>query len=75
MQPIIDLSLSSPWFFYSMVGIVSLMIGSFLNVVIHRLPIMMERAWKQEYQGTQNPFLGEYSFNQLRHTRRALCRL
>lgn len=55
MQPIIDLSLSSPWFFYSMVGIVSLMIGSFLNVVIHRLPIMMERAWKQEYQGYFHP--------------------
>ena len=23
-----------------------LMIGSFLNVVIHRVPLMMERAWK-----------------------------
>ncbi|MES2236443.1 MAG: A24 family peptidase [Pseudomonadota bacterium] len=26
-------------------GILGLMIGSFLNVVIHRLPIMMERDW------------------------------
>lgn len=25
-----------------------LMIGSFLNVVIHRVPLMMERAWKLE---------------------------
>lgn len=25
-----------------------LMIGSFLNVVIHRLPLMMQRAWEQE---------------------------
>ena len=25
------------------------MVGSFLNVVIHRLPIMMERAWYAEY--------------------------
>jgi leader peptidase (prepilin peptidase)/N-methyltransferase len=25
-----------------------LLIGSFLNVVIHRLPIMMERAWQRE---------------------------
>lgn len=27
---------------------IGLLVGSFLNVVIHRLPIMMERAWKQE---------------------------
>lgn len=30
--------------------LLGLMIGSFLNVVIHRLPIMMERSWKLEYQ-------------------------
>lgn len=35
-------------FFLTVVGIVSLMIGSFLNVVIHRLPIMMERSWRQQ---------------------------
>ena len=25
--------------------VLGLLIGSFLNVVIHRLPLMMERAW------------------------------
>ena len=35
-------------FFLIVVGVVSLMIGSFLNVVIHRLPIMMERTWRQQ---------------------------
>ena len=35
-------------FFLIVVGIVGLMIGSFLNVVIHRLPIMMERTWQQQ---------------------------
>ena len=35
-------------FFLIVVGIVSLMIGSFLNVVIHRLPIMMERSWREQ---------------------------
>ena len=35
-------------FFLTVVGVVSLMIGSFLNVVIHRLPIMMERTWRQQ---------------------------
>lgn len=39
-----------PVFFNSMVLILGLLVGSFLNVVIHRLPIMMERSWKQEYQ-------------------------
>jgi leader peptidase (prepilin peptidase)/N-methyltransferase len=35
-------------FFLSVVGVLGLMIGSFLNVVIHRLPIMMERTWRQQ---------------------------
>ncbi|PID63271.1 MAG: prepilin peptidase [Gammaproteobacteria bacterium] len=38
---------ASPALFYLIVGFVSLMVGSFLNVVIHRLPIMMERAWRE----------------------------
>lgn len=55
MQAIIDLSNESPWFFYSVATLVSLMVGSFLNVVIYRLPIMMERDWQQEYQQYFNP--------------------
>ena len=31
-------------------GVLGLLIGSFLNVVIHRLPIMLERSWRQQYQ-------------------------
>ena len=34
--------------FVSLCTILGLMVGSFLNVVIYRLPIMLERAWKQE---------------------------
>jgi leader peptidase (prepilin peptidase)/N-methyltransferase len=49
MQAVIELSQSSPWFFYSLAGIIGLMVGSFLNVVIYRLPIMMERDWQREY--------------------------
>ncbi|OEF24966.1 prepilin peptidase [Vibrio rumoiensis] len=37
-----------PFLFAIFAGIFGLMIGSFLNVVIHRLPMMMEREWKQE---------------------------
>lgn len=50
MDAIFQLMADSPLFFLSFVFIVSLMIGSFLNVVIYRLPIMMERSWKADFQ-------------------------
>lgn len=34
-------------------GILGLLIGSFLNVVIYRLPKMLERQWAQEVQAAQ----------------------
>ncbi len=37
-----------PWLFPLFASIFGLLVGSFLNVVIHRLPIMMEREWKKE---------------------------
>lgn len=37
---------SSPWLFYSTILFTGLCIGSFLNVVAYRLPLMMERGWK-----------------------------
>ncbi len=33
-------------------AILGLVVGSFLNVVIHRLPIMLERAWRAELEGS-----------------------
>lgn len=39
---------SVPWLFYLTVIIFGLSVGSFLNVVAYRLPLMMERDWKQE---------------------------
>lgn len=35
-----------PAFFPLLCGLVGLLVGSFLNVVIHRLPKMMERDWR-----------------------------
>lgn len=55
MPEIFILMDTSPTLFYSTVFIVSLMVGSFLNVVIYRLPIMMERSWKQEFESYFNP--------------------
>ncbi len=37
-----------PWLTNIVVLVVGLLVGSFLNVVIHRLPIMMEREWKTQ---------------------------
>jgi leader peptidase (prepilin peptidase)/N-methyltransferase len=39
---------SSQWFDVTVFGILGLLIGSFLNVVIYRLPIMLEAQWKAE---------------------------
>ncbi|MDR0673848.1 MAG: A24 family peptidase [Zoogloeaceae bacterium] len=40
-------------FFGGMLGVLGLMVGSFLNVVIYRLPKMMEAAWRAQYAETQ----------------------
>ncbi|MFV0449532.1 MAG: prepilin peptidase [Vibrio sp.] len=37
-----------PWLFVAFATVLGLIIGSFLNVVIYRLPKMMEREWRQE---------------------------
>ena len=50
MSAVIELLSQSPTFYITLVFIISLMVGSFLNVVIYRLPIMMERSWQQEFQ-------------------------
>ncbi len=40
----------NPAFFIGTLFVLGLMVGSFLNVVIHRLPLMMERDWQAQYQ-------------------------
>ena len=42
----------------ALLGLLGLLIGSFLNVVIYRLPVMLEAQWKAEcaeMQGQQVP--------------------
>ncbi|WP_299072073.1 A24 family peptidase [uncultured Paraglaciecola sp.] len=56
MQATLDLMAASPAFFIGFVFIISLMVGSFLNVLIYRLPVMMERTWQAE--------IAEYSASQ-----------
>jgi len=37
-----------PLVFVTTCTLLGLFVGSFLNVVIHRLPVMMEREWQAE---------------------------
>lgn len=55
MLLITDVFHSLPWLYFSLVFLFSLTIGSFLNVVIHRLPIMLEREWQAEYRSYFTP--------------------
>ncbi|WP_299006145.1 A24 family peptidase [uncultured Shewanella sp.] len=45
-----------PWLFITISCIFAAILGSFLNVVIHRLPVMMKRQWQQEC----NEYLAQY---------------
>ncbi len=44
MNPLLLEYFLSPW----VMGLFGLTVGSFLNVVIHRLPLMLESAWQRE---------------------------
>ncbi len=48
MQELLALLQSSPILLTTIVTLFGLLVGSFLNVVIYRLPIMMQRGWKNE---------------------------
>ena len=56
---------SNPWLALCLLGIFSLLLGSFFNVVIYRLPKMMEAHWKHECQLIleQEPTSPPESFN------------
>lgn len=45
---LLDTFRAVPWFFVGTAIVFGLLVGSFLNVVIHRLPIMLERDWKAQ---------------------------
>jgi leader peptidase (prepilin peptidase)/N-methyltransferase len=65
-QRLAELFVQAPAVFIAVAFALALMIGSFLNVVIYRLPIMMQREWRdqcQELQSTHAPDLPEGRFN------------
>ena len=64
IMPLSDLLRAKPTFFVIFSAIFGLAVGSFLNVVIHRLPKMMEREWHNnclELQGKEVPEQPKYT--------------
>ncbi len=55
MTAIIDYLQASPTAFITLTAVLGLLIGSFLNVVIYRLPVMMEREWRTACDETLSP--------------------
>ncbi len=44
----LSIIVATPWLAFVMVGFVGLCVGSFLNVVIYRLPRIMENEWRND---------------------------
>jgi leader peptidase (prepilin peptidase)/N-methyltransferase len=52
---VIALFAASPALFVAACLVLGLIIGSFLNVVIHRVPIMMDRQWREQCAELEQP--------------------
>ncbi|MBA5239034.1 prepilin peptidase [Pectobacterium aroidearum] len=50
MDDLREFALVFPAWWYGALGVLGLIVGSFLNVVIYRLPIMLERRWRQDIE-------------------------
>lgn len=55
MQELLNYFIQTPTALYMAIGVLSLCIGSFLNVVIYRTPKMMENEWHEECQMFLHP--------------------
>ena len=52
---LIQLLQTNSAFFVFVVGLLGLVVGSFLNVVIHRLPLMMQTTWRRQCEEFLQP--------------------
>ena len=55
MTVLFDYLQASPTAFIVLTAVLGLLVGSFLNVVIYRLPVMMEREWRTACDETLSP--------------------
>ncbi len=49
MTEILNFYNNCPFLYYTYIFVLGLLVGSFLNVVIYRVPVMMERSFKRDY--------------------------
>ena len=47
VEQFVALHHSAPWFTFGVVCVLGLVVGSFLNVVIYRVPVMLFKEWKE----------------------------
>src|ERR1700742_2517257 len=45
---LLELLASSPGLFIGTILVLGLLVGSFLNVVIYRVPVMLDRQWREQ---------------------------
>ena len=72
LNPLSDLMRTEQSFYIAFSVVLGLLVGSFLNVVIHRLPKIMEREWHAnclELQGKEAPAQTKYTLS----TPRSAC--
>jgi leader peptidase (prepilin peptidase)/N-methyltransferase len=55
---VFELLSQTPAAWVALAGVVGLLIGSFLNVVIHRLPVMLDRQWREQCRELHAPAPG-----------------
>jgi leader peptidase (prepilin peptidase)/N-methyltransferase len=48
LKDLLDAIVATPWLASLVVGFIGLCVGSFLNVVIYRMPRMMENEWRND---------------------------
>jgi leader peptidase (prepilin peptidase)/N-methyltransferase len=48
VQELLNAIVATPWLASLVVGFIGLCVGSFLNVVIYRMPLMMENEWRND---------------------------
>ncbi len=68
MTELITIFNQNLWLFVTLSFVFAAVIGSFLNVVVHRLPVMMKRDWQQEC----NHYLAEYKKTVFEQNEKAL---
>lgn len=48
MADIVEVFRTTSWLFLGGIFVLGLIVGSFLNVIIHRVPLMLQRQWRSE---------------------------